>query len=175
MAPPTHRPRLPAVLRRRRGRGWQGVPAGFTLVELVIVILLLGVLSFAALPRLAERDDALAQGFAEQVASTLRWAQKSAVAQRRLVYVNIDASAGRVRACFDAAPSCTQPLAAPASGTLDVTAPARIALTSGLAQFSFAGLGRPSINANLELRAATAAGQSFAVVVEQDSGYVRRP
>ncbi len=160
---------LPVDTRRQRG---------FTLVELIIVILLLGVLSFAALPRLTERDDALAQGFADQLAGTLRWAQKTAVAQRRMVYVNVDTTAGRVRACFDAAASCSQPVAAPASGTLDVTAPARIALTSGTSgttQFSFDGLGRPSLGATLELRASTAAGQSFSVLVEQDSGYVRRP
>jgi MSHA pilin protein MshC len=148
---------------------------GFTLVELVIVILLVAVLSFTALPRLMERDDALAQGFAEQVAATLRWAQKTAVAQRRLVYVNIDAAAGRVRACFDAAITCAQPLAAPDLGTLDISAPARVALTSAVSQFSIDALGRPSLAANLELRATTAAGLAFAVIVEQDSGYVRRP
>jgi prepilin-type N-terminal cleavage/methylation domain-containing protein len=38
---------------------------GFTLVELVIVILLVSLLSFTAQPRLIESDDAPAQGFAE--------------------------------------------------------------------------------------------------------------
>ncbi len=177
MAPHHDRPCLQRTSRRHARRGGLRAQRGFTLVELVIVILLVAVLSFAALPRLAERDEAVAQGFADQLAATLRWAQKTAVAQRRIVYVNVDTAAGRVRACFDAAASCTQPVAAPASGALDVTAPTRIALTSssGSSQFSFDGLGRPSLNATLELRASTAAGQSFSVMVEQDSGYVRRP
>jgi MSHA pilin protein MshC len=130
--------------------------------------------SFSALPRLAESDEASAQGFVEQVATTLRWAQKTAVAQRRVVYVNLDAGTGRVRACLDAGNACAQPVAAPATGALDVAAPARVALTSAVTQFSFDGLGRPSLAANLEIRGTTSRGEAFAIVVERDSGYVRR-
>jgi MSHA pilin protein MshC len=166
--------RRPAVPARRPRHTTPGAQAGFTLVELIIVILLLGVLSFSALPRLAESDEASAQGFVEQVATTLRWAQKTAVAQRRVVYVNLDAGTGRVRACLDAGNACAQPVAAPATGALDVAAPARVALTSAVTQFSFDGLGRPSLAANLEIRGTTSRGEAFAIVVERDSGYVRR-
>jgi MSHA pilin protein MshC len=171
MDPRTRRPAVPA---KSTGHTAPGAQAGFTLVELIIVILLVGVLSFSALPRLSERDEASAQGFVEQVAATLRWAQKTAVAQRRVVYVNLDASTGRVRACLDASPACAQPVAAPATGALDIAAPARVTLTSAVTQFSFDGLGRPSIAANLEIRSTTSRGEAFAIVVERDSGYVRR-
>jgi MSHA pilin protein MshC len=169
-------PRIPRSAPPTAGirRSTRGAQAGFTLVELIIVILLLGVLSFSALPRLSESDEASAQGFVEQVATTLRWAQKTAVAQRRVVYVNLDASTGRVRACLDASNACAQPVAAPATGALDVAAPARVSLTSAVTQFSFDGLGRPSLAANLEIRSTTSRGDAFAIVVERDSGYVRR-
>ena len=146
---------------------------GFTLVELVLIIMLLGILSFFAGARLNDRDQANARGFAEQVASTLRFAQKAAIAQRRNVYVNIDTSTRRVRACLDAATTCVTPLASPGGGSLDVTGASGVTLTSGSTQFSFDALGRPSFASNLTLTT-SANGLTFSVIVETESGYVRR-
>jgi MSHA pilin protein MshC len=146
---------------------------GFTLVELIIVITVLGILSFVAAARLIDNDAARARGFADRLESTLQQAHKQAIAQRRLVYVNLDAVSGRVRACFDAAAACSQPLAAPSGGALDITAPAGVALTSAAAQFSFDALGRPSLGATTILNV-TGGSSSHAVSIERDSGYVRR-
>lgn len=142
---------------------------GFTLVELVLVVLLAGILSFFAAGRLNDRSQANARGFADRVASTLRFAQKAAVAQRRTVYVNVDTAARRVYACLDA--GCATPLAAPAGGALDVAADAALTLTATASAFSFDALGRPSTAATLTV---AASGASFDIVVESDSGYVRR-
>jgi MSHA pilin protein MshC len=146
---------------------------GFTLVELILVVVLLGILSFFAGGRLNDRDQVNARGFADQVAATLRFAQKAAIAQRRNVYVNIDASTRRVRACLDAAAACASPVASPAGGSLDVAGAAGITLTTGINQFSFDALGRPSFGSNLTLTT-SAKGLAFSVVVETESGYVRR-
>jgi MSHA pilin protein MshC len=146
---------------------------GFTLVELVLIIVALGILSFFAGARLNDRDQANARGFAEQVASTLRFAQKAAIAQRRNVYVNIDSSARRVRACLDAATTCVTPLASPGGGSLDITGASGVTLTSGSTQFSFDALGRPSFATNLTVTT-SANGLTFSVIVEMESGYVRR-
>jgi MSHA pilin protein MshC len=146
---------------------------GFTLVELILVVMLLGTLSFFAGARLSDRDQANARGFADQVASTLRFAQKAAIAQRRNVYVNIDTTNRRVRACLDAAATCAAPIAGPAGGSLDVTGAAGITLTSGSAQFYFDALGRPSFNSSVTLTSA-ANGSTFTIVIETESGYVRR-
>lgn len=145
--------------------------AGFTLMELVIAITVLGVLGFVAVARVSDRSQANAQGFAEQVASTLRFTHKAAIAQRRPVYVLVDTAAGRVRACMDAV--CTQPLAAPMGGNLDITAPAGIPLTSSSAQFSFDALGRPSASSNVTLTT-SGNGITYTVTIEAESGYVRR-
>jgi MSHA pilin protein MshC len=146
---------------------------GFTLVELVLIIVLLGILSFFAGARLSDRNSANARGFADQVASTLRFAQKAAIAERRNVYVNIDTSARRVRACLDGATTCASPLSSPAGGSLDITGDSGVTLASGSTQFSFDALGRPSFAGSLTLTT-SASGLTFSVIVEAESGYVRR-
>src|SRR5258707_3010634 len=97
--------------------------AGFTMLELIIVILIAGILSFMAIGRLNDTGEVNAHGFAEQIASTLRFAQEAAVAQRRLLYVNVNAGTGVVNACLDSSNACAQPLAAPGGGSLSVQAP----------------------------------------------------
>jgi len=146
---------------------------GFSLVELVAVMMVAGVLSALAAVRMLDRGLLDARGFADQVASTVRFAQKAAVAQRRRVYVNVDAAARRVRVCLDAAPACAQPVGAPAGDLLDFTAASAVSLASGAAQFSFDGLGRPSIAGALTV-SASGGGSTFSVTVEPDTGYVRR-
>lgn len=143
---------------------------GFTLVELVIVVLLMGVLSFVAFGRLNDRSEARARGFADQVSSGLRFAQQAAVAQRRPIFVRINGN--QLRACLDAAPECAQPLAAPWGGALALVAPQGVTLLPNETVFSFDGLGRPSLATSLSLSVSSAAG-AFPLVVERDSGYVR--
>lgn len=53
---------------------------GFTLIELVTVMLLLGILSVVALPRFFKAADYKGRGFYEEVAGAARYAQKLAVA-----------------------------------------------------------------------------------------------
>src|SRR5674476_652767 len=60
---------------------------GFTLIELVMVIVILGVLAVYAAPRMFNSGDFYARGFHDETLSILRYAQKSAIAQRRTVCV----------------------------------------------------------------------------------------
>ena len=67
--------------------GMMGYPdrrfcGGFTMVELILVIVIAGILATVAVPRLVGRNSFDTRGFADQLAATVRFAQKLAVAQR---------------------------------------------------------------------------------------------
>ncbi len=54
---------------------------GFTLVEMIVVIILLGILSAVAIPRLSGTSDYQAYSLRSSILSSLRLAQKTALAQ----------------------------------------------------------------------------------------------
>jgi MSHA pilin protein MshC len=58
---------------------------GFTMVELITVMVLLGVLAAIAIPKLMGENVTEAAVYGDKVVSALRLAQKSAVAKRRVV------------------------------------------------------------------------------------------
>lgn len=138
---------------------------GFTLVELVVVTALVAILAFVAAPRLFDRTTFEARGFHDQALAVIRYAQKTAVAQRRTVHVQVGAAG--VQACYDA--GCAEPLSDPVrGGALAISAPAGVGLFPP-ATFSFDALGRPSAGASISVTGDV----PRAIVVEPETGYVR--
>jgi MSHA pilin protein MshC len=145
--------------------------AGFTLVELVIVMVLMGVLTALGMSRFADREPFAAQAVGDQLVSGLRVAQAMAVAQRRVLYVAIASTPPALSVCLDAA--CTQPLPTPAGDAQ------WLADTSGLhlntaASFSYGADGVPSLAASLQLQVLGDGGLAATPVItlEAGSGYV---
>ena len=109
---------------------WLRRNAGFTLVELVTILVMVGILAAFAAPRFVDNTGFESRGFFDQAQATVRYAQKLAISQRQSppkppVFVVIGAN--NIRACYDAA--CATPVINPANGAaLAVNAPGNVTL-----------------------------------------------
>lgn len=149
---------------------------GFTLVELIMVMVITGILAVFVAPRFFDADVFRLRGFADQVQATLRHAQKIAIAQHRFVCVAFGANS--VTLTYDtAAPSLTHAtatcpgsdLTSPTGQTpYTVTGSSGVTLGGGT-PFSFDALGRPSLVAAQTI---TVGGNG--VIVEAETGYVHQ-
>ena len=177
--------RIPSAATPLAGRA--GARArGFTLIELIIVMVMLGVLAVFAAPRIFNSDDFYARGFHDETLGLLRYAQKTAIAQRRTVCVTFTSSAPASAtlsiASTAAVSTCNAPLTGPnrncTAGTPIgskgcITARAGISFSSAPASLSFNGLGQPSASASATFQVSTLAGAAGnPIVVETETGYV---
>jgi MSHA pilin protein MshC len=179
-----------------------GRSGGFTMVELIVVMVLVGILGAIGAARFFNRTGFDAAAFAERSAAMLRYAQKLAIAQNRNVYVQ--ASSQGLRLCYSGGSACalTSQVGAPAgansgsaasrafctlAGTYvpaweceGVPTGASMTLNPGSAgAFYFNGLGRPYLagdtgDSSFTGLALSIKGEDFdrTISVAQETGYV---
>ena len=115
------------------------------------------------------RDAFESRGFYDKAVSTVRFAQKTAIAWRRPIFVCV----GATTVSAGAAAGCATPLVNPVTGQdLLATAPGGVTLAGS--GFSFDGGGRPNPNSQVTIAVnSTIAGDPpRSIVVEAETGYV---
>lgn len=154
----------------------QKIQSGFTLIELVAVIIVIGVLSVYVVPRGSIGKDFYNKGFHDETLSYLRYAQKIAIAQRRTVCVSFTNNSLSLNiASNDGDLECNMAMAE-ASGK----SPAILSARSGTAyaskpiNFNFNALGQPvdKTSSTLSTQIWQVANTTRSIVVESDTGYV---
>ena len=145
-------------------RGAGSCQRGFTLIELIMVIVMLGVLAIFATPRMLNTGDFKARGFHDETLSLLRYAQKTAIAQRRTVCVALNNTGIMLTMDTHTPPdgACDAPLAppnTPRGGT---------GLTGVPSNFAYTALG----NTNQTTAITITIDNSTGITVEADTGYV---
>jgi len=135
---------------------------GFTLIELVVTIVIASVLAAFAIARI-DRKAFDTEGYANQVTSSVRYAQKLAVAQRRNVTVTVS---GNSISLSYPAPVSLPVLLPPSTDPYVINAPTGV--TIGNVSFTFDALGKPSAGATLTVTGDVAR----TITVEPETGYV---
>ena len=135
-------------------------------------MVILGIIGVLAAPRMFDRQSFDARGFFDQAQAAVRYAQKTAIAQRRLVHVNLTANA--MCLTYVADPNCVNTSASdivlsPASGQrFYKEAPSGVTFNT-VGSFSFNALGRPSAAQSIGV---TGDGMTRTILVESETGYV---
>ena len=163
---------IPSATRTHSFRA--GGDDGFTLIELVVTMIIVGVLAVVAMPKL-NTNTFDTTGFYQEVISSVRYAQKEAVAKHRIVCVTLAAGSVTVRYAKTTGTTCDTELVSPRGASpFTVTAKSGVTL-SPATSFLFDALGRPRTTSNTALAQLTVSitgdgTQSF--VIEAETGYV---
>lgn len=163
---------------------------GFTMVELIVVMVLIGILAAIAASRFFDRSGFDAAAFTDQARALLRYGQKAAIARNHPVFVQLDDQ--RIALCYGAPKgNCADAdrVAAPASGMggkatethcqderwycIGVPDGVQVSLSAVLSEFRFDALGRPVGPRDSLVMTITSAGETRTVTVNQETGYVQ--
>ncbi len=155
--------------------------SGFTIVELVAVIVITGIIAAIAAPRFIGVDAFDARGSYSTLVSALRYAQKTAIAQRTTVCANINVTTKIVTLTYRNLPDCSMPATGPVMDPTTQVAYSKalsnnVTITAPVSTVGFSGLGSPLSNnaSTFTVKNAVVPSESVRVItIEAETGYVR--
>jgi MSHA pilin protein MshC len=152
---------------------------GFTLIELIMVMVMLGVLSAVAGPKIFNASVFNVRGFHDQTLAYLRFAQKTAITQRRTVCVQFGTNSVTLSiAAAVASSNCATPgtLTVPMGTAGVLKASSGVLFNAALppVDFNFDSLGQPITSAGTAQakQQFQVSGSANFIYVETVTGYV---
>ncbi len=160
--------------------------AGFTLIELVTVLIISSIILAITIPRFATSEQFETRGYAEQVLSAIRYAQKFAVTSGCDIEVNLGSAGYNLKERAGLGADCQSTSAfsndvsdpsAPGHA-FSATPPSGINVLGGPISFYYDRVGRPidPVSGTTLTSAASitisGAGYSWMLTIEPESGYV---
>lgn len=142
--------------------------SGFTLPELVVTMVIIGILAVVIAPRFAQKSTFDVFGFTEQAREALRYAQKSAIAKRRSVCVGLTSSTLTLTVPASFGGTCSQALIDPSTGQA-LSQSVSSTLTVSAASFYYDASGAPSAAQTITVTDGTS---TQTITVEAGTGYV---
>jgi len=135
-----------------------------------VILLIVGILAVAIIPRFVDRSTFDSRGFHDETLAILRYAQKTAIAQRRNVCVAFTATTVTLTIAKVAGNTaiCTEDLAGP-NGVrpYSITAPSGVTYASTPTAFTFTALGQATTGQTFRV-----SGMPMDIIVEAETGYV---
>jgi MSHA pilin protein MshC len=144
---------------------------GFTLIELIMVVVILGALAVFMAPKLIDSNSFTGRGFHDETSALLRFGQKTAIAQRRTVCVTVNATGVSMTIFTDnpAPATCAAATAVQAPPlTLPFTPAGGTGLSATTSSFQFTPLGSTDQTSAITITVAN----STPITVEPETGYV---
>lgn len=136
--------------------------SGFTLIELVVVILLIGIISFVAAPRFFNSSVIMERSAADEIISALRFTQQMAMSRGGGIELSTTANSYNVKytasGTFLKSPDRT--------GDYNKTLSLPSGVSISVVTIAFTGLGEPSPNVDTTITIG-----SYTITVEAETGY----
>lgn len=145
---------------------------GFSLIELIVIIMIVGVLAVVAVPRFKGTNDFRARGYVDELVSAVRFAQRYAVASGCIVQIQINALNYSLTT-QDADCGFGTSVLAPTGGNFAGTVPNGVTVTGGAGPHSFDALG--DLAAGGGTVTVQGGGSTYSFMITPVTGFVDTP